>query len=382
MPTPNTKRSATPQDVPMRAEELDYELPEQLIATKPAEPRDTARLFVVQRTPGGDWTWAHRTVRELPEYLQAGDLMVCNVSRVLPARLLGVRTGSGGKVEGLFLEEIEPGTWRVMLRSNGRLRPGDTIHIQAQDGSTAVMLNLAHRVQDHWQVQVTPPHSAEALLDRAGRTPLPPYIVKARDGQHPDESIDRSWYQTVYARQDAHGSIAAPTAGLHFTQSLLESIRQQGVQRVEVVLHVGAGTFKPVTAATLEEHVMHEERFTVPASTIEAIQSCRANRPPGRILAVGTTTVRTLESAADQIITPDTDAELSPIEGRTKLLIAPGHRFALVDMLLTNFHLPRSTLLALIAAMLGRDVWRACYAEAIRERYRFFSYGDAMLIMP
>ncbi len=356
----------------MRTEELDYHLPAELIATRPAEPRDAARLLVAQRE-GDAWRIEHRHVRDLTEYVTRDDLMVFNTSRVLPARIEGTRVSTGGSIEGLFLDELTVGTWRVMLRSGGRLREGDAIQL-----GEGVTLTLEQRDDDAWRANVEPAMEAARILERIGRTPLPPYILKARGASEIADEADRRWYQTVYAG-DQSGSVAAPTAGLHFTPELLAKLDAAGTKRASILLHVGPGTFKPVTADTLAEHTMHEERFTVPTETVAAIREHR-RKGRGRVIAVGTTTVRALESVATDITACAPSA--GPIEGRTRLLIAPPHEFNVVDALLTNFHLPRSTLLALVAAMLGREAWRPLYEEAVRERYRFYSYGDAMLILP
>jgi S-adenosylmethionine:tRNA ribosyltransferase-isomerase len=389
---PNASAAA----VSMRTDELDYELPAELIATRPVEPRDAARMLVVRRV-GNDWTIEHRHVRDLPEHLTPADLLVFNVSRVLPARLLGKRAGTGGRAEGLFLEELSVGIWKVMLRSNGRLRVGDRIELGSEGpgpralgpgreaARTRVVLTLAERDEALWVGRIDPPKPAAELLDAVGLTPLPPYIVKARGEAAFADEADRQWYQTIYAATEHMGSVAAPTAGLHFTSELLARLESKGVGRAEVVLHVGPGTFKPVTAESLADHVMHEEQFTIPPGTVERIREHQRGADNARIVAVGTTTVRALESAVDRLFPHDAAGVRAcgePIEGRTRLLIAPPCSFRVVDALLTNFHLPRSTLLALVAAMIGRERWREVYGEAVRQRYRFYSYGDAMLILP
>ncbi len=381
----------------LRTSDLDYSLPADLIATRPADPRDAARLLVLSRADPSVRTDAH--VRDLPSILRAGDVLITNVSSVLPARLEG-RRASGGKIDGLFLAELsrdDAGTvWAVMLRSGRKLAAGeriDLVRAAAPDGPPASALTLIERAGDHWRARIEGPLGAAPtpqILGTIGATPLPPYILAARRA-HDDriaDAQDRAWYQTVYARPSAPGSIAAPTAGLHFTPALLDALRARGVSRAEVTLHVGAGTFKPVEAEHVEEHPMHEEWRQVPRQTLDAIDSARA--AGGRAIAIGTTSARAVESL--QSDRPLTDAELS---GSTRLLISPGHRWARLDGLLTNFHLPRSTLLALVASLLepepprpdhaaGEGVRRllAAYQHAIRERYRFYSYGDAMLILP
>ncbi|MCA9290611.1 MAG: tRNA preQ1(34) S-adenosylmethionine ribosyltransferase-isomerase QueA [Phycisphaerales bacterium] len=355
-----------PIDLPTDA--LDYALPEALIARRPATPRDAARMLVVHC--GADRI-EHRRVHDLPACLRPDDLLVFNATTVIPARLIGRRADSGGRVEGLYLDEPTPGVWRVMLKSNGRLRPGQRIELTDEAATASARIELVERSGAEWLVRLDEGETA-SVLDRVGRTPLPPYILRARGADGPGDDLDRAWYQTVYADPSARGSVAAPTAGLHFTPDLLRAIDALGVHRETVLLHVGAGTFKPVTAPTLAEHEMHHERYTVPASTIDALR-----RASGRRLAVGTTTVRTLES-----LPADLSTVAGVVSGSTDLLIAPGWSFRHVDGMLTNFHLPRSTLLALVGAMTGLDRLKAIYAAAIAEAYRFYSYGDAMLVLP
>jgi len=355
---------------------LDYDLPPELIATRPAEPRDGARMMVVRR---GDERVDHVFVRDLPDYLEAGDAIVFNTTSVAPARLRGRRAGSGGRVECLFVEEPAPGTWLVMLQSGGRLRPGERIELldeQGAPGETALELIEAH--PDGWLAHLTGPQGTVRVLERLGLTPLPPYILKARrDGGGVDvpDALDRAWYQTVYADPGQRRSVAAPTAGLHFTPELLQRLRQRGVERIDVTLHVGPGTFRPITAPTVEEHLMHAEHYAVAPQALAALDRAR-----GRVIAVGSTAVRTLESLPAAL--PDPDSLGGPLCGRTDLLIAPPYAFRRVDGMLTNFHLPHTTLLALVAAAIGLDRVKAAYAEAVRLRYRFYSYGDAMLILP
>ena len=360
-------------------DELDYHLPSGLIATRPAEPRDSARMLVLWRSND---RLEHRQVRDLPEYMQAGDSMVFNTTRVLPARFFG-RRATGGKVEGLFLEQQEikgdwP-NWLVMLKAGGRLVPGDLIELFDRDGGESlVVLKLLHKQGGDWWVQALGTGDTFAWLHRIGHTPLPPYIIKARGSESSDDEVDRKWYQTVYADSSRAGSVAAPTAGLHFTDDLLSRIAAMGAQRIDVTLHVGPGTFKPVTAATLAEHPMHSESFEVTGDNLEKLRT-----QMGRVIAVGTTTVRTLESLPDPLPNHSSPPEnCGGLRGTTDLLIAPPHEFRLVDGMLTNFHLPRSTLLALVAAMVGLNRLKAVYQQAIDRGYRFYSYGDAMLILP
>jgi S-adenosylmethionine:tRNA ribosyltransferase-isomerase len=341
----------------MRISDYDFELPEELIAQVPLEPRDASRLLVVPR----DGALLHRTIAELPDLLSAGDLLVLNDTRVIPARLLGTKE-TGGKAELLLCEPLEGGLgrrWRAMgqaskaLRAGARLRfDGLEATVEAVEGGGFYRVLLDREGAD-----------LASALERAGRLPLPPYIRRAPDAH------DRERYQTVLARSP--GSAAAPTAGLHFTPALLDRLEAKGVARATVTLHVGPGTFLPVRAERLDDHRMHGERYVVPAETAAAIAEARARGR--RIVAVGTTTARTLESAL-------CDGRVVAGEGRTELFIRPGHTFGAVDALLTNFHLPRSTLLVLACALGGRDRILGAYREAVSRGYRFFSYGDAMLI--
>ncbi len=352
---------------------LDYDLPPELIATRPAEPRDSARMMVVRRN---DDRFEHARARDLPDYLEAGDALVFNTTAVAPARLHGRRAGTGGKVECLFVEETTPGTWLVMLQSGGRLRPGERIELVDEQGASGgVGLELIETHPQGWLAKLTGPQDAARVLDRLGLTPLPPYIRKARGGSVVPDAQDRRWYQTIYADPGQRHSVAAPTAGLHFTPQLLERLAKHGVGRIDVTLHVGPGTFRPITAPTVEQHAMHAEHYTVSPQALAAL-----GRTRGRILAVGSTAVRTLESLPTPL--PHPEALEGPVSGSTDLLIAPPYALKHVQGMLTNFHLPRSTLLALVAAVIGLDRLKAAYAEAAAKRYRFYSYGDAMLILP
>lgn len=361
----------------LRVSDLDYALPERLIATRPiAGARDAARMMVLSRSDPG--RLEHLNVRDLPALLHKGDALVFNRSAVARARLKGVRAKTGGSVEGLFLStRDDASSWRVLLKSNGRLRPGDRIALVGPCSESAnVTLELRERDGAEWQVDVKPgPASVEeaiALLERIGHTPLPPYILRAR-GKRCDisDELDRAWYETVYAdtAPAMRQSVAAPTAGLHFTPEILAELDERGMRRLHVALHVGAGTFQPVTAEVLSQHRMHSEQYEVPRETLEGLANA------DRVIAVGTTTVRTLESLPVEVVK-------GPIAGSTNLLIAPGYRFRSVDGMLTNFHLPRSTLLALVAAMLGLERVKEAYRVAIEREYRFYSYGDCMLILP
>jgi S-adenosylmethionine:tRNA ribosyltransferase-isomerase len=344
----------------VKLSEFDYELPESQIAQDPVSPRDASRLLVLPPAGGAP---DHRTFAELDRLLSPDDLLVFNDTKVIPARLVG-RKASGGKVELLLCEPLEGGLgrrWRAMGQASKPIRVG--AHV-ALDGLSATV----DAVEGEGFYLVTLDREGEALLaalERAGRVPLPPYIRRA------PSAGDRERYQTVWAR--APGSAAAPTAGLHFTEPLLERLAARGVRRTAVTLHVGPGTFLPVRGDSLEGHRMHAERYEIPEAAAAEIAACRARG--GRVVAVGTTTVRTLESAWD-------GAGVTPGAGRTSLFIRPGHAFGAVDLLVTNFHLPRSTLLVLVCAFGGRERVLAAYREAVARGYRFFSYGDAMLVGP
>jgi S-adenosylmethionine:tRNA ribosyltransferase-isomerase len=348
----------------MRTDDLDYHLPAELIATTPAARRDEARLLVAQRA--GDAV-EHRHVRDLPALLQPGDVLVINDTKVLPARFEAVRLGTGGCVEGLFLETRDNQRWHVLLESRGRLQPGERIGIGLPELG---QLELLERQPDgSWFAALDSELDTEPLLDQVGAMPLPPYIRKQRGAETPEQAADRHRYQTVYA--SATGAVAAPTAGLHFTDALLGALRDAGIEIARLTLHVGMGTFQPVRADTLDDHDMHSERFAVPGETLDALRRARAEGR--RIVPVGTTCVRALESLPDPLPEGDYAAV-------TRLLIQPGFTFRWTDALMTNFHLPRSTLLALVAALTGLDRLKQLYAIAIAERYRFYSYGDAMLV--
>jgi S-adenosylmethionine:tRNA ribosyltransferase-isomerase len=374
-----TSSTAVPGPLPTAA--LEYDLPERLIATRPAEPRDSARMLVVRRSAG---PIEHRTVRDLPEYLSAGDVLVFNDTAVVAARFFARRADTGGRLEGLFLDEDSAGRWRLLLRAAGRLRPGHRLElVNAEGAGGGYELLLEERDGPEWIGQLQPAHPALLVLEAVGCTPLPPYILRARRSGNLrfNDADDRRWYQTIYADPGRRKSVAAPTAGLHFTPALLEAIDRKGVQRRHVTLHVGPGTFKPIAAETVNEHDMHAEWYEVAPEVIAALRAAKqagGQGSPRRILAVGTTTVRTLESLPDPL-PPERDRS---VRGDTDLLIAPPYTFLHVDGMLTNLHLPRSTLLALVAAMIGLDRLLAVYREAIEHEYRFYSYGDAMLILP
>lgn len=336
---------------------LDYDLPAHLIAQTPAADRDASRLLVVGRAAGD---LRHHHFRDLPELLDPGDLLVLNDTRVLPARVVGKRERTGGKWEGLFLRESD-GLWEMLARTRGRPEVGEAIVIEPGP----LRLTLRGRAGGHWLAEPAPAGPPGELLATSGRVPLPPYIRKGKS-----EAADRDRYQTVYARAD--GSVAAPTAGLHFTPTLFDRLQARGIDRTHVTLHVGLGTFEPMKAADPADHVMHAEWGAVPAAAVDAIRACRARG--GRVIAVGTTATRALESAARA-------GDLRPWHGDTNIFIYPPYRFRVVDGLITNFHLPRTTLLLLVAALAGPERVKGAYAEAVRAGYRFYSYGDAMLVV-
>lgn len=343
----------------MRITDFDYVLPPDRIAQEPLPARDASRLLVLHRDSG---RWRHCLFRDLPELLSPGDLLVVNRSRVLPARLLGHKVGTGGHAEVLLVRRLEEG-WEALVWPGRRLRPGHEIRVAP---ALRVRIESESRGEKGLRrVRLLGDADDETLLARHGHTPLPPYIAR------PDRAEDRERYQTIYARET--GSVAAPTAGLHFTQGLLDRLDARGIERAEIVLHVGPGTFLPVKVEDVEQHRVPAEVYEVPEATAQAIRSASARG--GRVVAVGTTTVRTLEAAARE------GGEISAGRGETDLVVVPGFQFRATDALVTNFHLPRSSLLLLVSAFAGREAVLAAYAEAIRERYRFYSYGDAMLIL-
>jgi S-adenosylmethionine:tRNA ribosyltransferase-isomerase len=339
---------------------FDYELPPELIAQEPAEPRDASRLMVLDRAAGG---WEDRGFSELPEVLRAGDCLVANRSRVMPARLLGVAEPGGQAVELLLIRPVGDERWEAMVRPGRRFRPGARIGLA---GGAALAQVVGDGSEGTRVVAIEAPWPVRELMERHGLPPLPPYIGR-HDAPKPE---DRERYQTVYARED--GSVAAPTAGLHFTPDLLARLEGCGVEVHYLTLHVGPGTFRPLRAGRVEEHRMEAEPIDIPGSTATAVE--RARREGRRVVAVGTTTTRALEWAAGE------DGRVRAGTGPADLFIRPGHRFRVVDALVTNFHLPRSSLLVLVSAFAGRELVLAAYRHAVAARYRFYSYGDAMLI--
>jgi len=357
----------------VRTADFDFALPPELIAQTPAAARDGSRLLVLHRRDGRA---EHRRFRDMLEFLRAGDVLVLNNSRVLRARLRGHKPASGGQVELLLVEEVAPNEWWTMLRPGKRVRAGTEIHLLTNTGGASSVRAIVQEknAEGHCQVRFTGTANILDELETLGQIPLPPYIERAAGAD------DATRYQTVFAQPA--GSVAAPTAGLHFTPQLLDELRTRGVQIHFVTLHVGLGTFAPVKAENLADHVMHEERFELPADTADAVNAAKLEGH--RVIAVGTTTVRVLESAATL---STLNSQLSTLRSRTRIFIHPPFTFRVVDALLTNFHLPQSTLLMLVSAfaapseLRGRKLMLAAYAEAVRERYRFFSYGDAMLIL-
>ena len=344
-------------------ETFDYVLPKQLIAQEPTANRPDARLMVVDRAKQ---TIAHHYVRDLATILRPGDCLVLNDTRVIPARLVGYRRDTGGRWEGLFLSAEASGAWQLLCKARGRLAPGETIQLLDRNAVDDVQLRLiAKSDEGMWLVRPSSEEPPEQLLERIGRVPLPKYI---RHGEMVDDDVAR--YQTVFAKH--LGSAAAPTAGLHFTADLLRQLVGAGIGVEKVTLHVGLDTFRPVKSQRLADHKMHSEWGRIEAAAIEKLMAVR--KSGGRIVAVGTTTVRVLESAAS-------DGVLRPWQGDTRLFIRPPYRFRAVDALMTNFHLPRTTLLVLVRTFGGDELIRRAYEAAIAQEYRFYSYGDAMLIV-
>lgn len=392
-PEPKPKPEPNPETVPARpaanvtesapgVDELDaydYDLPERLIAQFPLKKREQARMLVVNRKTQ---KLEHRRCYNIVEYLNPEDVLVLNNTKVLPARLVGSRTSTGGRWEGLFLQYDPRGFWEIMSKTRGYLKPGEHITLMDTHGSglTRELEVVAHTEQKTLVVKPILEEGEDSFtfLDKIGWVPIPPYIRGGR--MIPD---DRDDYQTVYAQEP--GAVAAPTAGLHFTKELLEEIKKLGVAICDVTLHVGAGTFKPITVTKLSEHHMHSEYATISDDVVRTIEERKARG--GRVLAVGTTSVRTLESASN--VRPDgsidssgrSDSKLRAFSGQTDLFIRPPYKFKTVDAMLTNFHLPKSTLVILVRTFGGDELIKRAYEEAIAEDYRFYSYGDAMLIL-
>lgn len=343
----------------MKTSDFDYELPEELIAQHPAAQRDHSRLLVMNKYTGAT---EHRVFKDIVEYLHAGDVLVLNNTKVIPARIFGIKEGGTAKIEVLLLKRDEtlPNTWEVLVHPGKRAKVGTVIDFGEGKLKAEVIDNTSagRKVTFHFD------GIFEEVLEELGTMPLPPYIHEQLE--------DQNRYQTVYAKID--GSAAAPTAGLHFTEALLDELRRKGVEIEEVLLHVGLGTFKPVSEEEIEDHEMHSEYYEISEETAERIN--RAKKEGRRIISVGTTSTRALESAASD------DGQLIPGSGWTQIFIYPGYRWKIVDGLITNFHLPKSTLMMLVSALSKRELILAAYNEAVAQRYRFFSFGDAMFIDP
>ncbi|WP_425807477.1 tRNA preQ1(34) S-adenosylmethionine ribosyltransferase-isomerase QueA [Desulfitobacterium sp. Sab5] len=341
----------------MELSEFDFYLPQELIAQHPVEPRDSSRLMVIHRAQG---EIEHHTFHELPNLLQAGDVLVVNNTRVIPARLIGEKEGTGAHIECLLLKRLERDVWEVLVKPGKRLKERQKVSFGGGklEGELLEILPNGNR-----RIRFTYEGVFEAVLDELGNMPLPPYITEKLE--------NKERYQTVYAKES--GSAAAPTAGLHFTQELLNTLRQNGIEIVEILLHVGLGTFRPVKVEHIEEHEMHSEYYRVSPEAAETIN--RAKREGRRVIAVGTTASRTLESVGQE------NGMIQAGEGWTDIFIYPGYHFKVVDALITNFHFPKSTLVMLVSALAGRDLIMKAYNLAVRERYRFYSFGDAMLIL-
>ncbi|MCC5885000.1 MAG: tRNA preQ1(34) S-adenosylmethionine ribosyltransferase-isomerase QueA [Gammaproteobacteria bacterium] len=346
----------------MQRSDFHFDLPEALIAQAPLADRSGSRLLLLDGSTGAT---SHAAFRDLGAWLQPGDLLVCNDTRVIPARLFG-RKDTGGEVEVLIERVLAAGEVLAQVRASKRPKPGRALLFDDGRGETVSAEVVAEEAGGFLRLAFADETQVTRLLDRIGHMPLPPYI------RRPDSEADRERYQTVYARRP--GAVAAPTAGLHFTPDLLEELAAKGVAQTCVTLHVGAGTFQPMRVEQVEEHRMHSEWLEVGEAAAAAIAACRDRG--GRVVAVGTTVVRTLESAASGA------GRVAPATMETDIFIRPGYRFRVVDGLITNFHLPESTLLMLVSAFAGREPVLAAYAEAVAERYRFFSYGDAMLVWP
>ena len=348
----------------MNVADFDFDLPPDLIAQFPARERADARLLVLDRTSG---TWAHSSISALPDLLAPGNLAVVNDTRVFPARLLGHRVPSGGAVECLLIAHLEGDRWEALVHPGQKLKPGAVARFEA-GGVTLSARILERRFQGRREIRLWRDDggAVDEAIDRIGHVPLPPYI------RRPDEPIDRERYQTIYAH--SRGSVAAPTAGLHLSERLLVELNERGIERTAITLHIGYGTFKPVRSEQVEDHAVDPEWIAIGDEAAAAIN--RAKRDRRRVLAVGTTTTRALESAA-----LSGAGAIRAIAEPTALFVYPGFEFRVVDALLTNFHLPRSSLLMLVSAFAGRELVLAAYRDAVARRYRFYSYGDAMLVL-
>jgi S-adenosylmethionine:tRNA ribosyltransferase-isomerase len=341
----------------MKTSDFYFDLPEELIAQEPLADRASSRLLVVEKETG---KWQHKHFRDIKEYLHDGDCLVINDTRVLPARLYGERVGTGAAMEILLLTRKDLDTWEVLVRPGKKAKPGDKISF----GNGKLVAEILEVIEGGNRIlRFSYEGVFEAILDELGEMPLPPYITPRLE--------DKERYQTVYAKHE--GSAAAPTAGLHFTPQLLKEIEEMGVKIAHVTLHVGLGTFRPVKAEDILEHEMHSEYYVVEQEQADIINETKHNG--GRIFSVGTTSTRTLESVADE------NGMVQAKSGWTQIFIYPGYQFKIIDCLITNFHLPESTLIMLVSALVGKDLTMAAYAEAVKEKYRFFSFGDACLFL-
>jgi len=349
----------------MKTDKLQYHLPPELIAQQPGDTRSSSRLLVLSRINGDT---SDSRFDRIGDFLAPGDCLVLNDTKVLQARFFG-RRPTGGKLEGLFLAETETGTWKVLLKTSRKVKPGDLFYLKdkaKKDFCRAIVLDKT--ADGTCRLKIETDADTETILDNIGFPPLPPYIK--RDDDLATAQIDKQRYQTVYAK--IPGAVAVPTAGLHFPKPLIERLQLAGINFAYIPLHVGAGTFKPITAENLEDHQMHQERFSIDEENARIINA--AKDKGGRIITVGTTSTRTLETMA-------TNSRIQAASGETKLFIKPGYKFKIIDAMITNFHLPKSSLLALVAAFAGLENILAAYRHAIEQRYRFYSYGDAMLII-
>ncbi|MEW4448087.1 tRNA preQ1(34) S-adenosylmethionine ribosyltransferase-isomerase QueA [Qipengyuania sp. JC766] len=342
----------------MRVDLFDFELPPERIALRPVTPRDAARMLLVR----GEGAFEDRSVRDLPDLLQSGDVLVFNDTKVIPAQLQGTR--GEARIGATLHKRIDLRRWQAFIRNAKRLREGDRIDF----GRDVTAIAESRLADGSFVLAFEGAEPVEILLERAGTMPLPPYIA----GKRATDERDREDYQTMFAQRD--GAVAAPTASLHFTPALMAALGERGVESAVLTLHVGAGTFLPVKADDTEEHVMHSEWGRVDQATADRLNAARADGR--RVIAVGTTSLRLLESAADE------SGTIRPFEGDTDIFITPGYRFRAIDGLMTNFHLPRSTLFMLVSALMGRDRMVAAYAHAIAQEYRFYSYGDSSLLLP
>lgn len=345
----------------MQLSDFDYELPDELIAQEPLPERDASRMLVVNRQTQ---TWTDATFKSFPDYVKANDVVVVNNTRVFPARLIGQRDPTGGRVEVLLARQIEPGVWEALVKPGHRLKFGARISFGYKLRAQVVDDASEHGFR---QLKFEGDLPVDQLVDELGQTPLPPYIKRPTGSS----TEDRVRYQTVFAQ--VRGAIAAPTAGLHFTPEVVAAIRQRGADVAEVTLHVGYGTFEPVRVSDISDHRVSSEYFEISSVSARAINQARTR--DGRVIAIGTTTARALESSASD------DGKIKPQSGETDLTITPGFKFRAVDAMLTNFHLPKSSLLLLVSAFAGYDLTMRAYRVAVENRYRFYSYGDCMLVV-